>query len=109
MVNGLSTAKVLQLRRQYGSNVFQEGNGRNKAFLAFLARFRNPLVLILLLAATLSLFFGDKASFFIIASIILLSVGLDFFNTYRSEQAADALKDKVRVRVTVRRNGREEQ
>ena len=109
MVHGLSSAKVLQLRQHYGPNVFQDGKGRHKAFLAFLVRFRNPLVLILLFAATLSLFFGDKASFFIIATIILLSVGLDFFNTYRSEQAAEALKDKVRVRVTVRRNGHEEQ
>lgn len=109
MISGLPATKVLQLRQQYGPNVFQEGQGHNKAFLEFLARFRNPLVLILLLAATLSLFFGDKASFFIIAIIILLSVGLDFFNTYRSEQAAEALKEKVRVRVTVRRGGHEEQ
>jgi P-type Mg2+ transporter len=108
MVNGLSSAKVLQLRKQHGRNVLQVGPQRSRAFLALLARFKNPLVIILLLAATLSLFFGDKASFFIIATIICLSVGLDFFNTYRSEQAAEALKDKVRVKVTVRRSGREE-
>jgi P-type Mg2+ transporter len=109
MVNGLSAEKVLQLRQQYGPNTFEQGRRRSKALLAFLARFRNPLVIILLIAATLSLFFGDKASFFIISTIILLSVGLDFFNTYRSERAAEALKDKVRVLVTVRRNSREEQ
>ncbi|HUC90256.1 MAG TPA: magnesium-translocating P-type ATPase [Patescibacteria group bacterium] len=106
MITGLTTAKVLQLRQQHGLNAF-EAPRRSRAFLAFFARFKNPLVLILLLAATLSLFFGDKASFFIIATIILLSVSLDFINTYRSEQAAEELKDKVRVRVTVLRDRHE--
>lgn len=105
---GLSAQKVLKLQAQYGLNTFDEGAHRSKALLAFLARFKNPLVIILLLAATLSLFFGDKTSFFIIAAIVLLSVGLDFFNTYRSERAAEALKDRVRVKATVIRNGREE-
>ncbi len=106
MITGLTTSKVLQLRQQYGLNAF-ETQRRSRAFLAFLARFKNPLVLILLLAATLSLFFGDKASFFIISTIILLSVSLDFINTYRSEKAAEALKDKVRVKVTVIRDRHE--
>src|SRR5579859_1051818 len=104
-MNGLSSAKVRQLQAQYGLNVFEEPH-KSRAVLAFLARFKNPLLVILLLAATLSLFFGDKASFFIIATIILLSVGLDFFNTYRSEQAAEALKDKVRVHAEVVRDRR---
>lgn len=107
MTAGLSAKKVLQLREQYGYNTFAEGTRHSKAFFAFLARFKNPLVLILLLAASLSLFFGEKASFFIITFIVLLSVGLDFFNTYRSEQAAEALKDKVRVKVTVIRDGKQ--
>ncbi|PIQ71179.1 magnesium-translocating P-type ATPase [Candidatus Saccharibacteria bacterium CG11_big_fil_rev_8_21_14_0_20_41_19] len=65
------------------------------------------MVIILLLAAFLSLFFGDKASFFIIVAIVALSVGLDFGNTYRSEKAAEALKDKVRVKAHVIREGKE--
>ncbi|NCQ54306.1 magnesium-translocating P-type ATPase [Candidatus Saccharibacteria bacterium CG2_30_41_52] len=64
-------------------------------------------MIILLLAAFLSLFFGDKASFFIIVAIVALSVGLDFGNTYRSEKAAEALKDKVRVKAHVIREGKE--
>lgn len=107
MVKGLSFVAVKKLQLQYGPNVLQDNTGGNKAILAFLARFKNPLVLILLLAATLSLFFGDKASFFIIVAIVALSVGLDFLNTYRSEKAAEALKDKVRVKVHVIRDGKE--
>jgi len=107
MIKGLSFQSVKKLRQQYGPNILQDSHGKNKALLALLARFKNPLVIILLLAALLSLFFGDKASFFIIVAIVALSVGLDFFNTYRSQQAAEALKDKVRVKVHVIREGRD--
>ena len=108
MLKDLSSKDVKKLQQQYGPNTLQVGSGKNKAVLAFLARFKNPLVIILLFAATLSLFFGDKASFFIISTIILLSVVLDFINTYRSQKAAEALKDKVRVKSLVIRGGKEQ-
>jgi Mg2+-importing ATPase len=102
---GLSSTEVRKRQLQYGPNILQDDSGRGSAARALLARFKNPLVIILLMAASLSLFFGDKASFFIIVTIVLLSVGLDFFNTFRSQKAAEALKDKVRVKVQVIREG----
>ncbi len=107
MLNGLSFQDVRKLQQENGPNTFQEQNSNNKAFAAFLARFKNPLVIILLLAASLSLFFGDKGSFYIIVTIVVISVGLDFANTYRSQKATEALKDRVRVRVRVIREGKE--
>lgn len=107
MISGLSFQDVKRLQRQYGSNTLHDGTSKNRAFLSFLARFKNPLIVILLIAAFLSLFFGDKTSFFIILTIVLLSVSLDFLNTYRSQQAAEDLKDKVRIKARVLREGRE--
>lgn len=109
MTSGLSIQEIKKLRKQYGLNTLQDDQVQHRAVKAFLIRFKNPLVIILIFAATLSLFFGDRASFFIITTIVLLSVTLDFVNTYRSEKAADALKDKVRVRVNVIRYGKEHQ
>lgn len=108
MIKGLSFKEVKKLQQQYGPNSLQEARRNNRALLALLARFKNPLVLILLFAATLSFFFGDKTSFFIIVTIVALSVGLDFVNTFRSEKAAEALKDKVRVKALVIREGQEQ-
>jgi Mg2+-importing ATPase len=105
MIKGLSYQTVKKLQKQFGPNSLQADHSRQRILLALFARFKNPLVIILLLAASLSLFFGDKASFFIITAIVALSVGLDFFNTFRSEKAAEALKDKVRVKVIVVREG----
>lgn len=105
MIEGLSFKGVKKLQQQYGPNILRDDIKKDAALLAFLSRFKNPLVIILLLAASLSFFFGDKASFFIIITIVALSVGLDFLNTYRSQQAAEALKDKVRVKAQVVREG----
>lgn len=101
---GLSLGEVKKRQLSYGPNSLQD-EMKNSAARALLARFKNPLVIILLLAASLSLFFGDKGSFVIIVVIVLLSVGLDFFNTFRSQKAAEELKEKVRVKVQVIRGG----
>ena len=97
---GLSLQEVKRRRARYGLNTLQD-KGKNTVLRALLARFMNPLVIILLFAAFLSLFFGDRSSFIIITTIVLLSTSLDFINTFRSQKAADELKAKVRVGVTV--------
>ena len=74
--------------------------------LQFLAKFRNPLVIILLTASALSAFTGDAASFFIISTIVLISVTLDFVQEYRAGQAAERLRQSVAVRGQVLREGK---
>ena len=72
---------------------------RSPLWLQFLARFRNPLVVILLVASGLSAATGDVASFFII------SMTLDFVQEVRAQNAVEALRRSVAVQATVRRNG----
>jgi len=74
--------------------------------LQFLARFANPLVVLLLAAAVLSAGTGDVASSWILAGVILLSVTLDFVQEYRAGRAADSLKASVALRASVLRDGR---
>ena len=72
----------------------------------YLARFRNPLVIVLLSASAISAFSGELANFLIIAVIVLLSVTLDFFQEYRAGKAAEQLRDTVSVKATVLRDGK---
>lgn len=102
---GLTSREAQKRLKHYGPNALAEGKSRPPV-LAFLSRFTNPLVIILLFAATLSAFFGDFVSFIIIICIVLVSTVLDFVNSYRSEKAADALKDRVRVEADVLRDGK---
>jgi P-type Mg2+ transporter len=80
---------------------------RASAWLRFTRRFANPLVLVLLLASALSAATGDVASFIIVATIVLLSVLLDFVQESRAQSAVDALREQVALRADVRRDGAE--
>jgi magnesium-transporting ATPase (P-type) len=74
-------------------------------WLQFLARFRNPLVIILLIASALSAAAGDVTSFVIVVTIIGISTILDFLQEFHANIAVDALRRSVAVRATVRRDG----
>ncbi|HEX3081838.1 MAG TPA: magnesium-translocating P-type ATPase [Candidatus Saccharimonadia bacterium] len=102
---GLSSREAAKRLKQYGPNALVETK-RLPGVLAFLSRFTNPLVIILLFAATLSAFLGDRVSFVIIITIVLVSTVLDFINSYRSERAAEALKEQVRVEAECLRDGK---
>ncbi len=101
---GLSSAEAKRRLIKYGYNEVVAPK-RFAAVFALLSRFKNPLVIILLLAAIMSGFLGDKTSAAIIVTIVLLSTLLDFINTYKSDKAAEALKSRVRVSAAVYRSG----
>jgi Mg2+-importing ATPase len=102
---GLDDAEAARRRAVYGPNALHPRRERALA-LQFLSRFRNPLIILLLAAATISAFTGDVASFVIIAVVVVLSVTLDFVQEYRAGRAAERLKQSVAFRATVVRSGR---
>jgi Mg2+-importing ATPase len=104
--DGLSTAEADARRAGYGPNALEEWR-RLSLPLKFLSRFRNPLVLILLVAGAISALTGDLASFVIISTIVLISAALDTLQEYRAEQAAEHLKVEVALKEQVLRDGRE--
>ena len=69
-------------------------------------RFAEPLIAILIVAAAISGFTGDIASFCIIVIVIALSIILDVVQEHRAEEAADALKRSVAIHADVRRDGK---
>jgi Mg2+-importing ATPase len=101
---GLDEAEAARRIDTYGPNVLRPRRERAVA-LQFLSRFGNPLIILLLAAATISAFTGDVASFVIITLVVVLSVTLDFVQEYRAGRAAERLKQSVALRATVARNG----
>ncbi len=67
--------------------------------------FMNPLTLILVIAAIVSAFTGDKVDAGIIGVIVLLSGAIDLSQTYRSQRAVEQLRDQVAPTATVLRGG----
>ncbi|OOG55424.1 magnesium-translocating P-type ATPase [Polaromonas sp. C04] len=100
---GLSQAEAQQALARFGPNSF-EARKRQALLLQFLARFRNPLVLILLAASAVSALTGDLTNFTIILLIVLLSVALDFVQEHRANLAAQKLRESVALRASVLRD-----
>ncbi|HSN01287.1 MAG TPA: magnesium-translocating P-type ATPase [Rudaea sp.] len=102
---GLSSAEAKARRLGYGAN--EPRDAARKGILRTLASlFANPLVVILLLAAVVSGFLGDRAGAAIIIAIVTLSIVLNFALGFRSERAAARLRQEVAPMATVCRDGR---
>ncbi len=102
---GLTTEEAASRLTSFGLNALRPAL-RGTLLRLFLSRFRNPLVIILLVASAISAVTGDRASFLIISAMVLMSVALDTVQEYRAGQAAERLKRSVAVRATVLRDGR---
>jgi Mg2+-importing ATPase len=101
---GLSSAEARARLKRYGRNELGDRPERSLLF-QFLRRFRNPLVLILIVASVVSALTGEVASFAIIVLMVLLSVILDFVQEYRAGHAALKLRQSVQIRTSVMRDG----
>ncbi|MFG1827680.1 magnesium-translocating P-type ATPase [Microbispora bryophytorum] len=102
-VTGLTDEQAAAIRSTVGSNAVRSHRARPLAVLA--RQLRNPLLMLLLVAATVSFFVGERTDAVVIGVIIALSVGLGFANEYRAERAVEALHEHMRSRARVLRGG----
>ena len=101
---GLRASDAASILKTVGPN--QVKSAKPKSLLsAFIERFSNPLVLILLFAAAVSAFTGDIPSFVIIAVIVLMSVILDVTQEYQAQNAAEKLQKQVALSAKALRDG----
>jgi len=101
---GLAATEVQPRLKTFGPNDAAVVK-RTPLWLQFLFRFRNPLVIILLVASALSAATGDVTSFVIVVTIVMMSMTIDFVQEVRAQNAVEALRRSVAVQATVRRNG----
>ncbi len=100
---GLSAVEAARRMHEAGPNAVTEHGVQPLTVL--LRQLRNPL-LILLGAATLTSFIlGEHQDAVIILVIVSISVGLGFFNEYRSERAVAELHARIRHQAVVTRDG----
>jgi Mg2+-importing ATPase len=102
---GLSEAEAEKRLEEYGYN---EPARKKKRTILFqiLSKFVNPLVIVLLIIAGFSLFFGEKISALLVILMAIMSVFLSFFQEYRAGKEAEKLSEMVRATATVCRNGK---
>ncbi|MCA0458574.1 MAG: cation-translocating P-type ATPase [Chloroflexi bacterium] len=102
---GLDSTTVTKRLETYGANELVE-KGITSPWAILWEQMTNPLVLLLLLAAGISLLLGKVDSVVAIMAIVVLNAVLGVFQEYRAEQAMAALKKMAAPLVRVRREGK---
>ncbi|MGZ4319751.1 MAG: magnesium-translocating P-type ATPase [Gaiellaceae bacterium] len=102
--DGLTSAEAAVRLERAGPN--ELGRSGRTALAVLGAQLRSPLLGLLLAAAAVSIAVGQRTDGGIIMAIVFLSVGLGFFNEYRSEQTLAALRGRTGRRATVLRDGK---
>jgi P-type Mg2+ transporter len=101
---GLTGVEAARRLARYGPN--EPAPVRRLSLVVQLLRlFANPLVLILLVASAISATLHQRADAVIIVTIVLVGTTINFWQTYRSQQAADRLRASVSPTATVKRDG----
>ena len=110
-INGLTDAQVAENQKKYGANEVKGAKPKHWYNYFFESLF-SPFNAILL-GIALVLIYTDiilpanpnPANIIVIICLVLVSTFLEFFEEYRSNQAAEKLKELVQTKGTVIRNG----
>jgi len=102
---GLTEKEAKSRLAEYG---FNEPAKRKKRtiFIEIFSKFANPLVIVLLIIAAFSIFFGEKISALLVLLMAIGSVLLSFVQEHRAGKEAEKLSEMVRATATVYRNGK---
>ena len=100
---GLASASAAENLAHYGPNVLDTSKVTTLDILV--RQLRNPLLILLLSAAGVSAATGDVTDGIIVATIVMLGIGLGLVNEYRSEVAVAALHDNIDRDALVWRDG----
>ncbi|MFO7273741.1 MAG: cation-translocating P-type ATPase [Bacillota bacterium] len=102
---GLTAAEAAERLARHGPNQIAQEQ-RRSLLKVFIDQFRDPLVLVLLVAALLSLGLGEYLDGGAILAIVILNAVLGLVQEHKADQALEALKELSAPRCKVRRDGR---
>lgn len=101
---GLTETEVKKRRQEYGLNHIPRQKPRSAA-LIFLDRFKDPLVIFMIIAAAISLALHETADATIIVVAIFLDATLSFWQVWRTHRTLERLRQHVEQQATVIRDG----
>lgn len=101
---GLTAGEAADLLRRHGPNQIPRGS-RTSAFRVLLRQFTDLLVLILIAAAAIAFFLGEKVETAAIMLVVAINALLGFVQEWRAESALAALGKMLAPSARVRRDG----
>jgi len=106
--DGLTRAEAEARLKQYGSNLLGQKKEATAVFL-FLAQFKSPIILLLVFAASLSIYLGQATGAIIILLIILISGALGYWQERKAADSVSKLLAMVQIKAMVLRDGTEQE
>ncbi len=115
--NGLSSDQVGERRAKYGLNKLEEKK-KKSPFMIFLGEFKDPMVIVLFIAAIISLVlaivksvehgfdFTEFLDVIIIFAVVIINAIIGTVQEVKAEKALEALKRMSAPTATVRRDGK---
>lgn len=101
---GLNNARVEETRGQTGENILQEGK-KKSTLEVFLGQFCDLLVVILIIAAIISMFSGNVESTIVILLVLIMNAVLGTVQHVKAQRSLESLKQLSAPNAKVIRNG----
>jgi Ca2+-transporting ATPase len=106
-INGLTSSEAKNRLDKNGYNEIKEGN-KVPLWKMFIESFKDPLVIILLIAAIVQIFLDELVESLIIFVVVILNSVLGVTQTRKAESSLDSLKKLSSPNAKVMRNGKKE-
>jgi Ca2+-transporting ATPase len=104
-VQGLSEEQVDSYRRSFGSNTL-EGIKPTRIWELILDGIKEPMMLLLLSIAALSLLFGKPAEALVMVFVVGAYIAVEFINKFRTDRTMARLRELTQPMTKVMREGR---
>lgn len=103
-IQGLTDSEVLASRKKFGSNIL-ESKKKNHFLEAIKGLAKEPMVILLLVAATLYFFIGNTGDGIFLAVAIILVAAISLYQDAKTHNALEKLKELSQPHSKVIRNG----
>ena len=104
--DGLTEGQAEQIRSRVGENVLKEGS-KKKAWQVFLEQFKDLLVIILIVAAVISMLSDNMESTIVIFAVIIMNAILGTVQHEKAQKSLESLKALSAPTARVMRDGRQ--
>jgi Ca2+-transporting ATPase len=103
--NGLSQSEAEQRLKEYGPNALKRGS-QISPWEILISQFKNIIVILLIMASSISFFIGDTIEGIAILAVIIINALFGFITEYRAEKSVEELKKMITTQAKVLRDGK---
>lgn len=107
MYSGLTSKEAKELLSKYGRNEIKQSKHNTPLRILLRQIKTNPVIYLMFGALIISLVVGKIATAYVVLGVILIVIGVGFFQEFKAERSIEALKSMIASISTVRRDNKE--